>query len=170
MHNRKYPFPFPARAGKGGPDVATQLSEQVSDVGSKHREEEVHLHPVPEHTHAIHIPAIDALVVELGVVAERLKLMLDEMYKSRMFVDFSVQISTNIFWEVDYHDRKFLYAFDENTVTLTWNTGAAGGTITISPATWTSISLPRGTKLFASGVPDASPHNLKVRACDERMI
>jgi len=139
-------------------DVAQQLSEHAAMEGDEL------IHHVPEHHHEIHISELDALVIEMTDMNHKLKLLLDDLYKSRVFVDNWVAISANVPYEVNYLEHKFLFLYSLQAFTLAIRDG---GTIPVPANAWVSINLHRGTLLTAQGVSDATPITVLIRAMDD---
>ena len=154
-------FPYSPR-GHEVPDTATRLSEGVA-MTDKEEATVDHRGPIPPERVAFHVHGLDALVVEMAFLNDKMKALLDDLYKSRMFVDNWYPISANVGYEVDYKDHKLLYLYSLPGVTLV----VEGVTITVPPNAWTSISLHRGAKIYAQNVADSAPTTVLVRACDE---
>ncbi len=160
--NRVYKFKHPAGTKHQG--VGPELEENVAmtDLDTKHVEESHQEEPV-----VIHIHGIDAVVAELGIVAERLKFLLDDLYKSRVFKDDYPMISANVGYEVDYKDHKFLFLLCKSAQTLVIT---SGGTLPVVANVWLNICFTRGEKLYLQGVSDSAPVMVQIRAMDDRMV
>lgn len=154
-------FPYSPR-GKEHPDTATRLSEGVA-MTNKEAVAVDHQGPIPPEHVTFHVHGLDALVVEMAFLNDKMKAFLDDLYKSRMFKDDWYPISANVAYEVDYRDHKLLFLYSLAAVTLSI---LDGGTIIVPPNSWVSISLHRGAKVYAQGVPDNAPITVLVRACD----
>lgn len=105
-------------------------------------------------------PALEAF----NRVEHELHELVNAMKLERIFVDKPVSISANVAYEVNYQDRKFLFAWSPVTLSLTADDGSI---IPLLAANWTNISLRRGTHITAPAISDASPVQILVRACDQ---
>lgn len=90
--------------------------------------------------------------------------LVNAMRLERTFLDKPVAISANIPYEVNYQDRKFLFAWSPIAISLTADDGSS--VIPVQAGTWVNISLRRGSKLTAPAVPDTQPQTILVRASD----
>lgn len=136
-------------------------TEEGSDVenilGSVHISK-----PSIQHVFFLLKPLINPVLKQLLKVQTDLDELVNMMRLERIFVDRPVAISQSVPYVVDYKQRKFLYLLCMNALTLVIN----GNNITTTPGKWTAISYPVGTSITASGVSDASPIAVTVRATD----
>lgn len=111
-------------------------------------------------------PLLEPLVKELDALRGEIKPLADEMTfaRTKPFIDSWPSISANVAYEVTYNGYKYLFMY--STVILTLVT-SAGSTIAVPANQWVNITLPRGMKLTAQGIADATPVLVLVRATDE---
>lgn len=151
--NRKLPFPLNTdRVAETYDHLDTSLERQPNLEVMK-----------PEHVALLLKPLLEPLVKESERLRADLHILVDDIYKGRVFDDTPVLISANVAYEVNYHERRFLYVFTSQTVTLTLSTG---NTVIATVNNWTPINFPKGTKLTAASIPDTAPLMITVRACD----
>lgn len=138
--------------------------ETPKDV-EKQLEQVQPLHVVdPEHVFFLLKPLIEPLVLGIDKLRAELEALIKDMHKSRTFYDANPAISTNIAYEVAYYGYKYLFIYTTTALTIATN---GGSSFPVPANQWVSITLPRGTKLTASGVPDSTPVTVIVRASDE---
>lgn len=151
---RKLPFP-----------LSTDRVAETYDHLDTSLENQPHLEVVePEKVMALVRPIIEPLVKEIERTNHDLRILVNDIFKSRVFDDTPVQISANVAYEVNYQERRFLYLNPlGQTITFTLSTG---NTIIATINNWTPISFPKGTKITAAAFPDSSPATVIIRACD----
>jgi hypothetical protein len=105
-------------------------------------------------------PALEAF----NRVEHELHELVNAMKLERMFIDTPVLLSTNIGYQVNYQDRKFLYimTMNPNLPQLVVNGNTLAG---MQPARWFPLEFNRGTVVTCTAA-DATPIPFIVRACD----
>jgi hypothetical protein len=98
----------------------------------------------------------------------QVKMLLDDFYKQRVFVENGYMISQNVFYEVDYRERRYLFAFSPVAVVI--QTSLGGATINIAANTWTQLSFPKGTRITVPAAPDSAPVMVWIRATDSNIL
>ncbi len=117
----------------------------------------------PEHVAFLLKPLLEPLVLESAKLRHEMRLLLEDLKKARDFIDTPASLSANIGYTLNYYDRKLLFVFSTQAVTLNLS---SGGTISLTANAWTPINFMRGTILTAPSVNDATPVSLIFRACD----
>lgn len=118
----------------------------------------------PAHLH--HTLALNRMSDRLERFITMQQKFLDDLYKGRTFVDYVYQVSAHIAIELDYKQRKYVFAYSATAITLS---GDDGSTVVLTANAWTNISLRRGLHLVANAINDATPAVILFRATDELM-
>lgn len=87
---------------------------------------------------------------------------LEEIAIGRTPVDNIVMISSTQAYIIDYRDRRHIFVWSPNTLTLTIE---ELGIVTIPQETWVNLGFTTGMKVFASGQASSVP--IFVRCTDE---
>lgn len=118
-----------------------------------------------EHVSIFHlVHAVQEMVHGIGALTGKVDMLVNDVLKSRNFIDNPTLIGATIGYTVDYQGRKFLFAYSSSAITLV---ATDGTTKTVAAHQWTNISYPRGTVLTVQGGSDSTPALVMIRACDD---
>src|SRR5260221_729519 len=83
-----------------------------------------------EHVFFLLKPLLEPLIRETEKLHKQLAIMVEDLYRSRHFIDSPVSIGLTIAYEVDYHERHMLFVYTTAATTFVLNSGG-----TIGPTT-----------------------------------
>lgn len=122
--------------------------------------------PSIQHVFFLLRPILKPILEQFNKLERELHELVNAMKIERTFLDNRAALSTNVGYTCDYRGRKFLYLYTSQTLTLGLS---GGGAITAGANVWTPLTFPTGTIITASGISDANPVGVTVRACDAQM-
>lgn len=106
--------------------------------------------------------SLGELADKMNTLINQMTVLINFMYRQRIVEDTNTMISATQEYEVNYHDRQFLFLYSPVALTLVLN---GGGTKAVVANAWTGINFSKGMKLTAQGIL-APGIMVTIRACD----
>ena len=112
--------------------------------------------------HQAHMTALGAVHAKLHELCNHLVKLNEEHAKARNPFYQTVMISATVPWTVTYRNRKHIFIYSANALTLTLEDL---GTVAVAANTWVNVGFQPGMQIFAQG--QVNPVPLYVRQTDE---
>ena len=90
-----------------------------------------------------------------------LDLLVGAMQEARDPIDFPIQISSTMPWNVDYHNRKHIFIWSPTNITLTLEDY---GNLVVIASNWQQLDMPAGMRVLSN---NTSPIYIYGKATDE---